>query len=1005
MGGQLAVPVTRSDGKVVWVDPGGSDQKAEEKKGGVTGTRPGGTPSTDTSAFRGEPGTAVSAGGKVVYGGTEGASNVSGTISKEEAQTATERARYQAYVASGKQGYYVPLEGYTVSGQGRSITVQPTPYGYTATTTQTRTNYSAGSAGTALDDYRIPEKQRPIQEEIASQFFTPPVVGAKPGSTLKYTEPRLNPLEYYQRKVQVFSIKPEFFPKKEEQYGIPKSALDEFGRGISFGGAGQGTKTTSRPSEEYLAAVNSPMTLEFTYTHAERVAAGMTTVPAFGALEKIYSYYPDKVKKGITFGIYGTEFGKGLYGGVKTELTTRPIATAGIYGVGYLTGGTFGALSSIGSKTATGVKLIGGGLTAMYAGSTALQIYTAPTSEARGRVVGKSGLEFGAFMFGAARGAKTVINLGLEPQPDYVPRLTFTKNELDIGGGKTKVLSRSFGSVIPATGKSKLFYSYTSDVPVKVQVLRGDKFISVKESELYDLPFRTPSRIVGKVSRGSADISFGLSNTKSGEVTLKSLESPFIQKEFEVASTKGRYMSEKDILTSGDQNIILGGASKDVSQGVFDIQKQIIGTKGVRTAKSYPTVRTLSSDTSSNYLTSAFAEPKTLIGKSKFVGYGSTVSSQYLEPGKMIEFQGKNIDFGSMGDYDLFARTSTSGAEPYINQWAKGLNVRGEKVFVPKDETLQIRPKGKEGKVLEAHATDGAEAESAPERYFGLQLSGRGYNKFAVPKGEKSINQQVMTLGESSARYGASTSGYSVRKGKYVVAPQENRLKDLPRQFMVTEAAIKQSSLSQTRKTSLLNELENIKSQYPRREGIKITAEKTKEIYLSPTPSKSKSFSFSIPTFSKSISTSRSSKSIIGSASVSVSTSKSSSKSLSTSVSTSKSISESISASISKSVSKTPSQSISSLSNSFSFSPSVSPKSSSYSISSSPSPSPKPKSPPPGGFPYGIDLFGGGRSRKGKAKFKKKYVASIEAEIFNIKAPKGKIISGEFTGLGIRPLK
>jgi hypothetical protein len=57
----------------------------------------------------------------------------------------------------------------------------------------------------------------------------------------------------------------------------------------------------------------------------------------------------------------------------------------------------------------------------------------------------------------------------------------------------------------------------------------------------------------------------------------------------------------------------------------------------------------------------------------------------------------------------------------------------------------------------------------------------------------------------------------------------------------------------------------------------------------------------------------------------------------------------------------------------------------------------------PFGMPFGIDMFGSGKGKKGGAKFKKKYVASIEAQVFNIRGKKGRKF-GEITGLGVRPL-
>jgi hypothetical protein len=171
--GQLAVPITRDDGQEVWVALGGEDYQHEIEQGGTPGDRPTGTPSTDTSHFTGEPGTAVSAGGNVVYGGTEGHTNITGTISQEQAKAITEQKRYSAYVESGKQGYYVPFEGYTVKQgiTGEEIRVSPYRGGYKIEPyARLPAEYYPGYS------YRQPEIRLPQKEPSVREQYTTPVI-------------------------------------------------------------------------------------------------------------------------------------------------------------------------------------------------------------------------------------------------------------------------------------------------------------------------------------------------------------------------------------------------------------------------------------------------------------------------------------------------------------------------------------------------------------------------------------------------------------------------------------------------------------------------------------------------------------------------------------------------------------------------------------------------------------------------------------------------------------
>lgn len=972
--------------KTYYQDPSGrswTTPEAAAAHGGVSGSI---TKAYDvpTGSVRPDP-----SGGSKIIGSTSASGKTTGTPTAAEYYTTQSgKELYKAMQSAGPGAKVVPTEkGYDVIPKQQAASAATAP-SIENSMIKTWTITDSSGKKTVLTDEEFKAKK-----DYAQKTYLTPYV----------------PTE----KTNIPVIAEAAKTRKEQM--ISKFGIKEFEKGIKITPSQQGTKT--KEVSTIQPYVPGPVSPEFISTMRKDVVTGGKEMlesanikvsnyikPVTSKVKEAYAgyallaYSPDIMKipvVGPTITYYGT------------KLEDKPVSFAieayATYKFGKIFGYGTSLISAIGTKSATTVFFGGAALGTAYVTKTALDIASAKTRTEKERIIGTSIVETSLFLKGAKMGGAAAIKAGIEPSPSYAPIPTLTRTEV-VSGEQTTVLSRTFGLVSTAKGEATPILSYTSKRPVGVSVLKGEKYVPVKETDLYDLPFRTPEKTFGKFSKSTADISYGLSTIKKGEISPKSLESPFTLKEIKGVS-KSRYLTESEIKATGEEQLILGSPTRNVAPEIFDIQKQIISVKGERQATQFPKPRTVKTQEASSAVVEFLQEPKTYLGRSKFVAYGSSVTSQYVPYESRIQFQGKETRFGDIGDIDFFARLEQKPTEKYIVK-AKGvLESKGEKVFIPKDETLQIRPAGKEGKILEAHSLFGEEAESAPQKYFGLQFSGRGYSKFDINQMPGSKTAQVITLGESSARYGASVSGYSIRQGKIVQAPQERRLKDLPRMFITTEEAIKQSDFTPSKKAELLVKLEKVKEAYPQRKALeKIEVTKVKETYLSPSPSPAKSYSLgiSLPK-SKSVEESKSS-----TPSYSKSPSISKSISPSESISPSKSISPSRSLSPSKSVSTSKySSSVSSFIPSIpkSISPSKSPSKSTY-----PSYSPNMdyiKEPQPeiviGGPPFGIDLFGKSGNIKGGGRSKKKYVASIEATVLNIKGTKSAKRFGEITGLGIRP--
>lgn len=186
--------------------------------------------------------------------------------------------------------------------------------------------------------------------------------------------------------------------------------------------------------------------------------------------------------RGVTRAAIVREKGLQLVGGarlaVREEVRERPLRTLATVGVGVLTGGVAAVAVRAAPFAAPAVTAIGRVGAGLYAAVTGKRIAEAPTPEAKGVVIGRAGLEAGAFVGGAVVGARAVspaaglrkkfvtrpgarVEVGLE-KAELTTRVTAEGKQFQLAALKFKfrrgkqefgATGRAVAEVIPVTPK------------------------------------------------------------------------------------------------------------------------------------------------------------------------------------------------------------------------------------------------------------------------------------------------------------------------------------------------------------------------------------------------------------------------------------------------------------------------------------------------------------------------------------------------------------------------